>query len=640
MTRTAVTVGILLMLALAPIAGVVGAESASSGGGTDVSSYGTEYEIGNNVSVWDRSILPLRANTSDGKTVVSSQRLWVSNSDNQEIDVHRDELAVFGTGEEVELEFDSVSGADTTQYDGDDVKVIVGTLDEGTSLTRLDLMTSLSGLNENVNFSQTAETTIEDGEFANEVAFTPNTAGEHVVLVTTSDEDGELRVDEDGNLEPQGPSTIIGVEGLFVQDSASSVDAPSSVEPGNNATFENVDAGFETNGEVAHTIVLYDESTIEGSIATINLTDSLDADFTMDDVVVEQPIGSVEGVVTVGETITGDETNRTPFDEVIDLVVGDLNDSDTVEPGDDVLNASATMIVANDSDETIDVATLEEWPEKEYRWIHVASTTDQVATSTGTLDVEEEDESGGGGGGIPIAPPSPDPDPEPEPEPEPEPGENATFDVKKTTLSDTEIEAGESVDVKAIVENVGDVSGTFTAELIVDGEVVDEQDVHVDAGESETVTFTRAFDSPGTYSIAVNDASAGELVVTERPPAEFEVTDATLSDTEIEAGKSVDVTATVENVGDQLGTFTAELIVDGEVVDEKSVTIGTGVEKTVTFTEQFEEAGEYEIEVSGTSAGTLTVTGEDGGDGLPGFGAPMAIAAIAAALLALRTRSD
>ncbi len=638
MTRTAVTVGIILMLALAPIVGVVGAESTQDGE-NDASSYGAEYEIGDNVSVWDRSILPLRANTSDGQTVVSSQEPFVRSPGNPEVDVHRDELAVFGTGEAVELEFDSVSQrADTTQYDGDDVKVIVGTLDEGTALSTFDQMPSVSDLNENASFTQEAETTIADGKFADDVTYTPDAPGAHVVLVTTSDEDGGLAVDEDGNLEPQGPSTIIGVEGLFVQDSASSVDAPSSVEPGENATFEDVDTGFETNGEVAHTIVLYDESTIETNPVTINLTDSLDANLSMDDVVVEQPIGTVEGVVTVGETITGNETNRTPFDEVIDLVVGDLNDSDTVDLGDDVLNASATMVVANDSDETIDVATLEEWPEKEYRWLHVASTTDQVATSTGTLDVEEEDESGGGGGGIPIAPPSPDPDPEPEPEPEP--GENATFDVKKTTLSDTEIEAGESVDVKAIVENVGDVSGTFTAELIVDGEVVDEQDVDVDAGESETVTFTRAFDSPGAYSIAVNDASAGELVVTERPPAEFEVTDATLSDTEIEAGKSVDVTATVENVGDQLGTFTAELIVDGEVVGEQSVTIGTGAEKTVTFTRQFEEAGEYEIEVSGTSAGTLTVTGEDGGDGLPGFGAPMAIAAIAAALLALRTRSD
>ncbi|MFC4246060.1 CARDB domain-containing protein [Natribaculum luteum] len=638
MTRTAVTVGIILMLALAPIVGVVGAEPTQDGE-NDGSSYGTEYEIGNDVSVWDRSIFPLRANTSDGQTVVSNQDLFISTSENREFDLRRGELAVFGAEEEVELEFDPVSPeADTTQYDGDDVRVIVGTLDEGTALSTFDQMPSVSDLNENASFTQAAETTIADGKFADDVTYTPDAPGAHVVLVTTYDEDGGLAVDGDGNLEPQGPSTIIGVESLFVQDSASSVDAPSSVEPGNNATFENVDDGLETDGDVAHTIVLYDESTIETTPVTINLTDSLDADFTMGDVVVEQPIGTVEGVVTVGETITGDETNRTPFDEVVDLVVGDLNESDSVDLGDDVLNASTTMVVANDSDETIDVATLEEWPEKEYRWIHVASTTDQVATSTGTLDVEEE-ETSPPGGGIPIAPPSPVP--EPEPEPEPEPGENATFDVKKTTLSDTKIEAGESVDVKAIVENVGDVSGTFTAELIVDGEVVDEQDVDVDAGESETVTFTQTFDSPGTHTIAVNDASAGELVVTGPPPAEFDVTDATLSDTEIEAGESADVTATVENVGGQLGTFTAELIVDGEVVDEKSVTIGTGTEKTVSFTRQFEEAGEYEIEVSGTSAGTLTVAEEeDGGDGLPGFGAPMAIAAIAAALLALRTRSD
>jgi DNA/RNA endonuclease YhcR with UshA esterase domain len=108
--------------------------------------------------------------------------------------------------------------------------------------------------------------------------------------------------------------------------------------------------------------------------------------------------------------------------------------------------------------------------------------------------------------------------------------------------------------------------------------------------------------SPGLSVFAVSTAQAQQ-------PA-FAVPDATLGSTEIATGDSVDVTATVENTGDGSGTFTANLTVDGEVVTQESVTVDAGSSETVTFTRTFEETGTYDVGVSGTSAGTLTVSEE------------------------------
>lgn len=88
----------------------------------------------------------------------------------------------------------------------------------------------------------------------------------------------------------------------------------------------------------------------------------------------------------------------------------------------------------------------------------------------------------------------------------------------------------------------------------------------------------------------------------------LQVTNAELGDDSILEGESVEVTATVENTGDGAGEHVAELYVDDDPVDNRTVTLGAGAAETITFTRTFEEAGEYGIAVDSTDAGTVTVT--------------------------------
>jgi hypothetical protein len=246
-----------------------------------------------------------------------------------------------------------------------------------------------------------------------------------------------------------------------------------------------------------------------------------------------------------------------------------------------------------------------------------------------------------------------------------------SLNVTDVTVNRTSIQAGEDAAVTATVANDGDIGGTRTLALGVDGIGVAQQTVTVPAGERTTVTFVRSFDQPGEFDVDV-DGRAGETVSVGTPDsgeddgdedendgddedgdgeddesegdesdedtdedesdkddsgdddsddeddeddgdedgsAAFDVRDAALSETAVGPGGAVDVTATVENVGSADGTFTAELHVGGTVVETRDVVVPAGEERTVTFTRQFARPGTYRVGISGDEAGDVVVEG-------------------------------
>ena len=81
--------------------------------------------------------------------------------------------------------------------------------------------------------------------------------------------------------------------------------------------------------------------------------------------------------------------------------------------------------------------------------------------------------------------------------------------------------------------------------------------------------------------------------------AKLQFSSLSVSPTSTGVGGSVDVSATVKNVGDLLGEYTAELRVDGRIVDMTSGLLIPGEFREVTFTLKFDEAGTYEVTVDG-----------------------------------------
>jgi len=67
-------------------------------------------------------------------------------------------------------------------------------------------------------------------------------------------------------------------------------------------------------------------------------------------------------------------------------------------------------------------------------------------------------------------------------------------------------------------------------------------------------------------------------------------------------GASVTICANIANDGGQEGTYIVELKIDGEIVDTKEVTLGTGQNQQVSFTLFGVDYGQHEVEVAGLSS--------------------------------------
>jgi hypothetical protein len=90
--------------------------------------------------------------------------------------------------------------------------------------------------------------------------------------------------------------------------------------------------------------------------------------------------------------------------------------------------------------------------------------------------------------------------------------ERPAIGVQSASVDPATAAADEPVTVTGEVENAGGAAGERTVALTLDGRVVAEQAVALDAGESTTVTFTTT-PSPGEYDVAVGGTDAGSLVV-------------------------------------------------------------------------------------------------------------------------------
>lgn len=177
------------------------------------------------------------------------------------------------------------------------------------------------------------------------------------------------------------------------------------------------------------------------------------------------------------------------------------------------------------------------------------------------------------------------------------------------------VDPDEDLPVEYTIENTGDEAGTESAvELLVEGtdESPDDadEDVTVGAGETETGTLTftdvdEQFEAGDTisFTVALEDAgdSADGTAEVAGDPAEFAVDIVEAAD--VVEGEDIEVTAEVENVGDEEDSQEVTLDVESLGGDETEVTLGGGesTEETLAVGTGEGDAGEY----------TATVASED-----------------------------
>jgi hypothetical protein len=148
--------------------------------------------------------------------------------------------------------------------------------------------------------------------------------------------------------------------------------------------------------------------------------------------------------------------------------------------------------------------------------------------------------------------------------------------------------------------------------------------------DSDTSAAGSVTISDSERTIATAQFTSSEIDVQTEPllAANFEFSGLTFSTTELPAGASISVSATVENTGDTPGTYTSNFTVDGEIIAMDSGSLGVDEQATITFSRVLDTPGEYNITIADLPVQTITVTGDDGTDEngspspLPGFNDP------------------
>lgn len=164
------------------------------------------------------------------------------------------------------------------------------------------------------------------------------------------------------------------------------------------------------------------------------------------------------------------------------------------------------------------------------------------------------------------------------------------------------VREGETLHVGATVENTGSNTGTQTINLTIADRVQNSTSLTLDPGENESIVLSveTADGDAGTYNATIaseNDSATTEVVVKGNQQFVVQI-DSTNSP--VAENESVNVTATIVNIGDGEGTQNVTLEIDGNVTDHQTVTLGPDEHTDVTLRWQTApgDAGEHNATVA------------------------------------------
>lgn len=177
------------------------------------------------------------------------------------------------------------------------------------------------------------------------------------------------------------------------------------------------------------------------------------------------------------------------------------------------------------------------------------------------------------------------------------------FKVNGLTITPKEAIPGKTLRINVEVKNTGDLPGDYTAKLKVDGSIEARKPVTLSAGENKTLTFEIKKETKKSYTVNVGGLSGSFEVLA---PAEFKVTDLSVSPSRVNPGETVNATVNIKNVGDLPGNHELKLRVNGTVEDNKSVHLEGHENTSLTFLLSKQREGNYRVKV-GNSLSTFEV---------------------------------
>jgi hypothetical protein len=177
----------------------------------------------------------------------------------------------------------------------------------------------------------------------------------------------------------------------------------------------------------------------------------------------------------------------------------------------------------------------------------------------------------------------------------------ASFEVTDLSLTPREVGLGETVTVSFVVNNNGDLTGTYEVGLKLDNTTVETKSVTLAGGDSETETFDITSNAAGEHQANIGDMLATFVVKAPQTPATFAVSEINITPTEVNSGENVIVNVLVKNSGDLSGRHEVILKIDDVAVQTKGVSIDSGESETVSFNITPDTVGIHNVNIGSLS---------------------------------------
>ena len=188
----------------------------------------------------------------------------------------------------------------------------------------------------------------------------------------------------------------------------------------------------------------------------------------------------------------------------------------------------------------------------------------------------------------------------------------ADISVEKLTITPNKIIEGESITIEALLVNSGDFTGSYEAILKIDSDVKETRLIEIAKKDRVTISFNLATLKEGTHQVTIGEVVDTVTVVkqiVEPIPAKFNISSLEITPDEINIGEEVNVSVRVDNTGETAGIYRVVCKINGDIFNEKEITIANGMGETVVFTLSIEEPGIKTINVNELT-GSLVVKEE------------------------------
>jgi len=108
--------------------------------------------------------------------------------------------------------------------------------------------------------------------------------------------------------------------------------------------------------------------------------------------------------------------------------------------------------------------------------------------------------------------------------------DEAEVSISTVSVNGDSFPVGKEVTVSVTVENTGGTAGSITLGLSADGETVTSETLELSGGSEKEYSLSHTFDTPGEYSMSVNDEDLGTVTVTDEDESEQETGESNQTD--------------------------------------------------------------------------------------------------------------